>query len=290
MRDALRQRPDGVYRFEDRLDDGAAIRLAITVAGDRATLDFTGTDAVLPGNLNANRTIVTSAILYCLRCLIAKDIPLNAGVLAPIELVLPPCFLDPPSSVDPCDCPAVAGGNVETSQRVVDCVLGALGTVAASQGTMNNLSMGNDRFGYYETICGGAGAGPDFDGADAVHTHMTNTRLTDPEVLELRVPVRLVRFEIRQGSGGRGRRRGGCGVVREMEFLERLDVSILSQRRTTAPYGVHGGGHGQPGRNLLRRSGSSRDEVLPPIAHVLVEPGDRLTIETPGGGGWGTEG
>jgi 5-oxoprolinase (ATP-hydrolysing) len=152
---------------------------------------------------------------------------------------------------------------------------------------MNNLSMGNERFGYYETICGGAGAGPDFDGADAVHTHMTNTRLTDPEVLEARVPVRLVRFEIRRESGGRGRYQGGCGVVREMEFLERLDVSILSQRRTKEPYGLSGGEHGKPGRNVLRRAGSNRDHPLPSIAHALVDPGDRLTIETPGGGGWG---
>jgi 5-oxoprolinase (ATP-hydrolysing) len=181
----------------------------------------------------------------------------------------------------------VVGGNVETSQRVVDCIFGALGTVAASQGTMNNLLMGNDRFGYYETICGGAGAGPDYNGADAVHTHMTNTRLTDPEVLESRYPVRLVRFAIRQGSGGTGRYRGGCGVIREIEFLEPLDASILSQRRTIAPYGLHGGAGGACGRNILRRAGSDTDEVLPPIVSVSVRPGDRLTIETPGGGGWG---
>ncbi len=287
MRAALAALPDGAYRFEDALDDGTPIRLCVTIDGDRAALDFTGTGDVHPGNLNANRAIVTSAVLYCFRCLIDEDIPLNAGVLAPITLTLPTCFLNPPRGVDAAHCPAVVGGNVETSQRVVDCIFGALQTVAASQGTMNNLLMGNERFGYYETICGGAGAGPTHDGADAVHTNMTNTRLTDPEVLESRVPVRLVRFEIRRGSGGAGRHRGGCGVVRELEFLEPLDVSILSQRRTKAPYGLAGGSPGEPGCNTLRRVGSETDEALPSIAHVVVGAGDRLTIETPGGGGWG---
>ncbi|MFH1108057.1 MAG: hydantoinase B/oxoprolinase family protein [Planctomycetota bacterium] len=287
MRSAIRKLPEGVHRFEDRLDDGSAIRLAVAVEGDCATLDFTGTGPVLKGNLNANRAIVTSAVLYCLRCLIDEDIPLNSGVLAPITVILPECFLNPRGSPDPLQCPAVVGGNVETSQRVVDCIFGALGTVAAGQGTMNNVLMGNERFGYYETICGGAGAGPGFDGADAVHTHMTNTRLTDPEVLESRYPVRLVRFAIRRGSGGAGRYRGGCGVIREIEFLEPLEVSIISQRRTTAPYGLHGGGDGQRGRNILRRVGTDADVELPPIVSISVHAGDRLTIETPGGGAWG---
>jgi len=287
MRAAIRKLPGGVHRFEDRLDDGSPIRLAVAVEGDCATLDFTGTAPVLPGNLNANRAIVTSAVLYCLRCLIDEDIPLNSGVLAPIKIVLPECFLNPRGSTDPSACPAVVGGNVETSQRVVDCIFGALGVVAAGQGTMNNLLMGNDRFGYYETICGGAGAGPGFHGADAVHTHMTNTRLTDPEVLESRYPVRLVRFSIRNGSGGSGRYHGGCGVIREIEFLEPLEVSMISQRRTTAPYGLQGGGDGACGRNILRRVGTDADAELPPIVSVSVRPGDRLTIETPGGGGYG---
>jgi 5-oxoprolinase (ATP-hydrolysing) len=287
MRAALSRIRNGVYRFEDRLDDGATIRLAITVHDGEATLDFTGTDPVHAGNLNANRAIVTSATLYCFRCLIDEDIPLNGGVLAALQIVLPTCFVNPPSAADPRDCPAIVGGNVETSQRIVDCIFGALGTVAASQGTMNNLLMGNQRFGYYETICGGAGAGPSFDGADAVHTHMTNTRLTDPEVLESRYPVRLVRFAIRQGTGGKGRFRGGNGVIREMEFLEPLEVSILSQRRTTAPYGVRGGEPGRSGRNVLRRAGSNADQLLGPIASLTVNAGDRLTIETPGGGGFG---
>jgi 5-oxoprolinase (ATP-hydrolysing) len=289
MRSAIRKLPEGVHRFEDCLDDGSTIRLAVAVEGDCATLDFTGTGPVLKGNLNANRAIVTSAVLYCLRCLIDEDIPLNSGVLAPITVILPECFLNPRGSPDPLQCPAVVGGNVETSQRVVDCIFGALGTVAAGQGTMNNLLMGNERFGYYETICGGAGAGPGFDGADAVHTHMTNTRLTDPEVLESRYPVRLVRFAIRRGSGGDGQYRGGCGVIREIEFLEPLEVSIISQRRTTAPYGLHGGGDGQRGRNILRRVGTDADVELLPIVSLSVHAGDRLTIETPGGGAWGKE-
>jgi 5-oxoprolinase (ATP-hydrolysing) len=287
MRAALRRLPDRERRFEDRMDDGTPIRLAVRKHGDRATLDFTGTGPVLRGNLNANRSIVSSAILSCLRCLIDEDIPLNAGVMAAIDVVLPDCFLNPPGHPDPKLCPAMVGGNVETSQRIVDCIFGALGTVAASQGTMNNLLIGNDRFGYYETICGGAGAGPEFDGADAVHTHMTNTRLTDPEVLEARYPIRLRRFAIRRGSGGCGRHRGGCGVLRELEFLEPLQVSILSQRRTTAPYGLQGGQNGLAGRNLLRRAGRNETESLPSVVHFVAGRGDRLTIETPGGGGHG---
>ncbi len=289
MRDAIRLLGNGIRVFEDRLDDGTLIRLTLAVGGDTARLDFSGTSPVQRGNLSANRSIVTSAVLYCFRCLINESIPLNAGVLAPIEIVLPECFLNPRNESDPRRCPAVAGGNVETSQRVVDTILGALGVAAASQGTMNNVLMGNDRFGYYETICGGAGAGPGFHGADAIHTHMTNTRLTDPEVLESRYPVRLVQFAIRPGSGGAGKFRGGCGVVREFEFLEPLDVSIISQRRTTAPYGVRGGGAGLAGRNKLVRAGDASPEELPAIAAVSVGKGDRLVIETPGGGGWERE-
>lgn len=287
MRAALRKLPSGVRRFEDALDDGTTVRLAITLHDGEATIDFSGTDPVHPGNLNANRSIVISAVMYCLRCLIDEDIPLNAGVLAPVKIILPTCFLNPPSSPDPRKCPAIVGGNVETSQRIVDCIFGALGVVAAGQGTMNNLLMGNERFGYYETLCGGAGAGPTFHGADAVHTHMTNTRLTDPEVLEARYPVRLIRFEIRRKSGGIGKFQGGDGVIREFEFLEPLDVSILSQRRAGSPYGMYGGGGGRPGRNTLRRKDATSDELLPGIVSLRVHPGDRLTLETPGGGGWG---
>jgi len=287
MRAALREIPDGVHEFEDKLDDGSPIHVAITIAHDEARIDFSGTGPVVPGNLNANRSIVTSAVLYCLRCLISEDIPLNAGVLAPIEIVLPECLLNPRGSKDPGECPAMVGGNVETSQRIVDTIFGALGTVAASQGTMNNLLIGDDSFGYYETICGGAGAGPGFSGADAVHTNMTNTRMTDPEVVEARYPIRVKRFAIRHGSGGDGEFRGGDGVIRELEFLEPLEVSILSQRRTSSPYGLAGGQSGQPGKNRLCRADGKKMVELPSIAHASVKPGDRLILETPGGGGFG---
>jgi len=289
MRAALRALPDGVHSFADALDNGATIRLAVSIDCDHVTFDFTGTDGVLDGNLNANRAIVSSAVLYCLRCLIAEDIPLNAGILAPVTIVLPECFLNPRGDDDPVQSPAVVGGNVETSQRVVDAVFGALGVAAASQGTMNNLLLGDHTFGYYETICGGAGAGPGFDGADAVHTHMTNTRLTDPEILESRYPVRLLRFAIRAGSGGAGRHRGGNGVVRELEFLRPLELSILSQRRRRPPYGVEGGEPGACGRNVLIRSTTQAEQLLDGVAHASVGSGDRLIIETPGGGGWGVK-
>jgi 5-oxoprolinase (ATP-hydrolysing) len=293
LRQALARIPVGRYEFTDHLDDGAPLCVAITLHADRAartaaTIDFTGTGPVLPGNLNANRAIVTAAVLYVLRALIDEDIPLNEGVLAPVEIVLPECFLNPPEHDRPIDCAAVVGGNVETSQRVVDVLLGALRLAAASQGTMNNLLFGDATFGYYETICGGAGATATSDGADAIHTHMTNTRLTDPEVLERRAPVRVLEFSIRRGSGGAGLRRGGCGIVRRIEFLRELDVSILSQRRGPyPPYGLAGGAPGAFGRNtLLRADGNS--ETLPNQAQFLARPGDVLVIETPGGGGFGT--
>ncbi|RIK81482.1 MAG: hydantoinase [Planctomycetota bacterium] len=309
MRTALAKLNPGRREFTDHLDDGSPIRVAITVGGTGsasaaskgdcpsgaplakpvppdAIIDFTGTGPVLAGNLNANRAITSAAVLYVLRLLIAEDIPLNQGVLAPVSIVLPECFLNPPEKPTAAECAAVVGGNVETSQRIVDTLLGALGIAAASQGTMNNLLFGDKTFGYYETICGGSGATANADGADAVHTHMTNTRLTDPEVLERRYPVRLVEFAIRRGSGGAGKHRGGDGVVRRIEFLRPLDLSILSQRRGPyAPYGQNGGQPGKLGRNtLVRRDGTI--EVLPALAARQVEAGDTLVIETPGGGGW----
>ncbi|MCH8805841.1 MAG: hydantoinase B/oxoprolinase family protein [Planctomycetes bacterium] len=286
MRAALRELPDGEHAFTDYLDDDSPIAVRITIRGDDAVVDFTGTGPVLDGNLNATPAIVASAVLYCFRCLIAEDIPLNAGVLAPVRIVLPTGLLNPPAHDDPEQCSAVVGGNVETSQRIVDAIFGALGVVAAGQGTMNNLAFGNERFGYYETIGGGAGAGPAFDGADAVHVHMTNTRLTDTEVLESRYPVRLRRFSIRAGSGGAGRHHGGDGIVREIEFLQALEVSLVTQRRLRPPYGLQGGEAGSAGRNrILRDSGS--EEFLGAVARVSVRPGDVLRIETPGGGGYG---
>lgn len=287
MRAALKRLADGRYEFVDHLDDGSPIAVAITIVDDSATIDFTGTGPVLHGNLNANRAIVTAAVMYCLRCLIDEDIPMNQGVLAPVQLILPECLLNPPERESPQDCAAVVGGNVETSQRVVDVLLGALRVAAASQGTMNNLVFGDKTFGYYETICGGAGATPDGPGADAVHTHMTNTRLTDPEVIEQRYPVLVQEFSIRRGSGGSGRHRGGDGVVRRLQFLAPLEVSILSQRRGEyAPYGMAGGEPGALGKNLLVRSDGTR-ESLPACARFTADRGDVLTIETPGGGGWG---
>jgi 5-oxoprolinase (ATP-hydrolysing) len=292
MRQALAKLPAGRHEFADHLDGGERIAVAIDIRHDAsrgaaATIDFTGTDPVMPGNLNANRAIVTAAVLYVMRLLIAEEIPLNEGVLAPIDLVLPECLLNPPANDDPARCAAVVGGNVETSQRVVDVLIGALGIAAASQGTMNNVLFGDATFGYYETICGGAGASAQRAGADAVHTHMTNTRLTDPEVLERRTPVRVQAFAIRQGSGGSGAHRGGCGVIRRLEFLRKLDVSILSQRRGAyPPFGANGGGPGALGRNVLTHR-DGRQKQLPHQAQFRAQPGDVLTIETPGGGGWG---
>jgi 5-oxoprolinase (ATP-hydrolysing) len=289
MRDALRDMPDGSYTFVDYLDDGARIAVAITIGGGSAIIDFAGTGPVHPKNLNATPAIVASAVLYCFRCLIRQDIPLNAGVMAPLKILLPIGLLNSTPHDDPARCAAVAGGNVETSQRIVDCIFGALGVVAASQGTMNNLSFGNEQFGYYETIAGGAGAGPGFRGADAVHTHMTNTRLTDPEVLEDRYPVRLRRFAVRQGSGGAGTFSGGNGILREIEFLAPLDVALLTQRRVRQPYGLAGGEPGAAGENtLIARGGDIRP--LQPADQFRVEAGDVLQIRTPGGGGYGKSG
>ena len=299
MRMALSAIPDGRYSMTDHLDDGSPITATITIDGNSATIDFTGTgpplfpplgEGEIKGgwNLNANRAIVTAAVLYVFRCLINEDIPLNSGVLEPVEIILPECLLNPPEKDDPTQCAAVVGGNVETSQRVVDTLLGALQVAAASQGTMNNLTFGDQTFGYYETICGGSGATADSDGADAVHTHMTNTRLTDVEVIERRYPVRVQEFSIRRGSGGAGNSRGGDGIVRKIEFLKPLKVSILSERRGSyPPFGLQGGHAGQLGRNTVHRAGSQDVEDLGSKVELDVQPGDVLTIETPGGGGFG---
>lgn len=287
LRFALSGLDDGIYTHTDYLDDGSPITATITIRADSVKVDFTGTGPVLRSNLNANRAIVSAAVMYVMRCLIAEDIPLNGGVLDPVEIVLPECLLHPPEHDDPARCAAMVGGNVETSQRVVDVLLGALGLAAASQGTMNNLTFGNADFGYYETICGGAGATASAPGADAVHTHMTNTRLTDPEIIEHRYPVRLDEFRIREASGGQGAMRGGNGIVRRLTFLEPLTVSMLSQRRGRyAPFGLSGGGAGETGRNeLITREGT--------IEHAggafsrAVEAGTSLIIMTPGGGAYG---
>jgi len=283
---ALRHLPDGVHEGRQLLDDGAPLEATFTIDGDRAVLDFEGSAPVHPGNLNATPAIVHSVTMYVMRLLVDVDLPLNEGLLEPIEIRIPEGMLNPPYVADPTSCPAVVGGNVETSQRLVDTLLEALSLVGCSQGTMNNTSFGDETFGYYETVAGGSGAGDGFDGASGVHTHMTNTRITDPEVLEHRYPVRLHRFAIRRGSGGDGRWRGGDGVVREIGFLAPLDVSILSQHRVSAPYGIAGGGEGEVGRQVILRADGSRHE-LAGIDGCSVEPGDRLILETPGGGGFG---
>ena len=286
---ALEVLPQGELAAEERLDDGhhIVVRAHIWSDGDgrRLLLDFAGTSDRHPGNLNATPAIVRSAVLYVLRLLVAKDLPLNEGLLERVELRLPECFLAPAFSDDPRACPAVVGGNTETSQRLVDTLIKAFGLLACGQGTMNNVLFGDTTFGYYETVCGGAGAGPTFPGADAVHTHMTNTRITDPEILEHRFPVRLQRFAIRRGSGGAGHFHGGDGAVREILFLRQLELSILSQHRVEVPFGQHGGAAGQPGRQrLLRRDGSVVE--LAGITAATVFPGDVLVLETPGGGGF----
>ncbi|XP_040444105.1 5-oxoprolinase isoform X2 [Falco naumanni] len=271
---------------EDRMDDGSPIRLRVQVDPQEgsAVFDFSGSGPEVYGNCNAPRAITLSALIYCLRCMVGQDIPLNQGCLAPVRVVIPKG-----SILDPSPEAAVVGGNVLTSQRVVDVIFKAFGVCAASQGCMNNVTFGNERVGYYETVAGGAGAGPHWHGRSGVHTHMTNTRITDPEILEQRYPVVLQRFELRRGSGGSGRCRGGDGVVRELLFREDMVLSVLSERRAIRPYGLRGGSPGAPGLNLLlRRDG--RTINLGAKTSVPVEPGDVFRLQTPGGGGFGSPG
>jgi 5-oxoprolinase (ATP-hydrolysing) len=273
---AIAALPDGEASFADTTDDGTKIAVRIAIAGDRLHVDFTGTAPVHSGNLNAPRAVTVAAVLYVLRCLVQRPIPLNRGCLRPVSLVIPKgSLLDPPRDA------AVAAGNVETSQRIVDVLWGALGLSAACQGTMNNLTFGDDTFGYYETIGGGEGARDGHPGESGVHTHMTNTRITDPEVLEQRFPVRLLQFSLRRGSGGAGRYPGGDGLVRTFEALAPLRVSILSDRRRNPPFGLAGGGPGATGENRI----DSR--VVPGRATASITAGTRFRIETPGGGGFG---
>jgi 5-oxoprolinase (ATP-hydrolysing) len=267
---------DGEHGFEDRLDDGARIVVRIAVRGDAMEIDFEGTDRALDNNLNAPRAVTMAAILYVLRVLVGKPIPLNSGCLRPVTVRIPEGSLLSPEPDR-----AVAAGNVETSQRIVDVLFGALGLAAASQGTMNNITVGDDRFGYYETLGGGAGATERRPGTSGVHTHMTNSRCTDPEILETRFPIRIRRFALRHGSGGKGAHAGGDGLIRELEFLASMRVSVLSERRLLPPYGMRGGGPGSPGMNLL--NGKRLDHSF----SVEVSPGDVLRVETPGGGAWG---
>ncbi|MCP4698479.1 MAG: 5-oxoprolinase [Gammaproteobacteria bacterium] len=267
-------------KFSYAMDDGSEIKVRISIDKAGACIDFSGTSPQQATNFNAPSAVCKAAALYVFRTLVDDDIPLNAGCLKPLRIIIPQgCLLNP---VYPA---AVAAGNVETSQYITDALYGALGVMAASQGTMNNFTFGNDRYQYYETICGGSGAGPGFHGVDAVHTHMTNSRLTDPEVLEWRFPVLLEAFYIRKGSGGAGRYRGGCGVVRRIRFCEAMNAAILSSHRVAPPYGMAGGKPGKPGRNRLERADGSVEE-LSGTAETAAGPGDVFVIETPGGGGF----
>jgi 5-oxoprolinase (ATP-hydrolysing) len=297
----LARLPEGDHHFADALDDGTPICVRLRIehaSGDpapegdrplplaaRMKIDFEGTGPASRGNLNAPSAVVRAAVIYVLRSLVSERIPLNGGCLDPVEIAIPVgSILDPPRGS------AVVGGNVETSQRVVDVLLGALGRAAASQGTMNNVTFGDESFGHYETIGGGAGATALAAGASGVHTHMTNTRITDPEVLEARFPVRLLEFGIRTGSGGAGAHCGGDGIVRRYRFLQPVVVSLMTERRVRAPFGLEGGQPGAKGRNRLRRHGETRAEGLPGRTEVTLDTGDELWIETPGGGGYGSPG
>ncbi len=297
-RAAIRNLPDGTYRFKDFLDsDGVSdrpvkIQVAVTIHGDSAEVDFTGSDPQVAGPVNANYAVALSATMYVFRCLMTEDVPYNAGLLRPIRVVAPERSVvnaGPPA--------AMAAGNVETSQRITDVLLGALARAApdripaASSGTMNNLSFGGwdarrrQPFAYYETIAGGMGASAKGPGESAIHTHMTNSWNTPVEAFERQYPLRVSRYQVRRGSGGRGRHPGGDGIVREIEFLTPCDVTILSDRRSRGPYGMAGGSAGAQGRNTLLRAG--KGERVPAKENFLTRTGDALRIETPGGGGWG---
>jgi 5-oxoprolinase (ATP-hydrolysing) len=283
IRKTLGKMKGGEFSYE--MDDGSVIHVKITIDKilKNAIIDFTGTSPQRQNNFNAPSSVCMAAVLYVLRTLIDDEIPMNHGVLKPVKVIIPPG-----SMLNPVHPAAVVAGNVETSQCITDAIYGALGVMAASQGTMNNFTFGNDRYQYYETICGGSGAGPDFDGTSAVHTHMTNTRLTDPEVLELRYPVLLEEFSIRKDSGGKGTCRGGDGVTRKIKFREDMTAAILSNRRKIPPFGMAGGEPGKVGRNYIEKEDGTTVE-LPGTAKVHVSKGDIFVIETPGGGGFGNK-
>lgn len=298
MRAAIARLPDGEYSFADFLDGdgmgGGPVRVAvrITVSGEQAEVDFTGSDAQREGPVNANYAIAVSATLYVFRCLIPEDVPCTSGLLRPVRLTAPAGTV-----VNALPPAAMAAGNVETSQRITDVLLGALAQAApdripaASSGTMNNVSFGGfdarrgKAFAYYETIAGGMGASPAADGLPATHTHMTNSWNTPVEAFEHQFPVRVRQYRIRDGSGGEGQHRGGDGIVRELEFLAPAEVTLLSDRRERGPYGLQGGASGSPGRNTVIRKG--RTVAVGAKTASRLEAGERLRIETPGGGGWG---
>ncbi|MDY6899658.1 MAG: hydantoinase B/oxoprolinase family protein [Cyanobacteriota bacterium] len=281
VRKAIDVLKDGTFCYE--MDSGAKIQVEVTINKESrsAKIDFTGTSKQLNSNFNAPKAVTQAAVLYVFRTLVKDNIPLNAGCLNPLEIIIPQgCMLNP---IYPA---AVVAGNVETSQTIVDALYGALGVMSGSQGTMNNFTFGNENYQYYETICGGSGAGENFDGTDAVQTHMTNSRLTDPEVLETRYPVLLENFSLRLGSGGKGKHSGGNGVIRRIQFLENMTANILCSHRLISPFGLNSGEPGKVGRNLVIRKDGS-EEKLQSTATVEMKPGDVFVIETPGGGGFG---
>lgn len=281
VRAVLDRLQDGA--FEYTMDDGAPLKVAVRVdrAARRATIDFTGTGPQRPGNFNAPAAVTRAVVLYCFRCLVGEDIPLNDGCLVPLDIVVPEgSFLSPRPGA------AVVAGNTEVSQAAANALLAALDACAGAQATMNNLLFGDDQYQYYETVCGGVGAGPGFDGASAVQTHMTNTRMTDPEILELRYPVRLEEFSIRRGSGGAGQWRGGDGSRRRIRFLRPMQAIIVASRREVPPHGLHGGADGAPGRQWVERLDGSI-QMLGGRDRAELAAGEVLGLETPGGGGWG---
>ncbi|MDI1314123.1 hydantoinase B/oxoprolinase family protein [Prosthecobacter sp.] len=285
MRSQINRLPAAISATE-KLDDGSIIAVSMRKSAGKLILDFTGTSSVHPRNLNATTAIVRSAVLYVMRLMLQEDLPLNEGLMEPVEIICPESLLNPTFTGDASRDPAVVGGNVEVSQRLVDTLIKALGLQACSQGTMNNFLFGGAGFGYYETIAGGSGAGAGYHGAHALHTQMTNTAITDPEIIEQRYPVRLRQFSIRRGSGGQGQWHGGDGVIREFEFLAPLTVSLLTQHRVESPFGLHGGSPGKTGQQTLLREGQST--TLEGCTSFPVQPGDRVIIETPGGGAWGS--
>jgi 5-oxoprolinase (ATP-hydrolysing) len=269
--------------FSYEMDQGTVIKVRITVDKEKreATVDFTGTSPQQASNFNAPEPVARAAVLYVFRVMVDDDIPMNAGCLRPINIVIPKT-----SMLSPEYPAAVVAGNVETSQAITNCLFGALGALAAAQGTMNNLNFGNAKYQYYETICSGSPAGPGFDGTDAVHTHMTNTRLTDPEVLEFRYPVLLEDFHIRRDSGGRGQWRAGDGIRRTIRFLEQMDCTLLTGHRRVRPFGLAGGEAGQVGENWVRRK-DGRMERLQGCDATVIDADEAIIIQTPTAGGYG---
>jgi len=298
FRSLIKEIPDGKYYYEDYMDDDGfetehiKICVSIEIIDDQITIDFAGSSPQVKGGINTNDAVTYSAVLYVLTTLLHEDVPINSGIMRPVRLLLPPKSIVNASK--PC---GLAGGNVETSQRITDVLMGAFAQAipnkipAASQGTMNNITFGGNGFAYYETIGGGAGAGPSFHGESAVHTHMTNSLNTPIEALEINFPIRIQNYSIRKNSGGKGIFKGGDGIIRSYKFLENANVSILSDRRKTLPNGLHGGEPGKPGENILIKSPNTpngqREIHLGSKVNIDVNAGDTLIISTPGGGGYG---